>query len=94
MEAIPELLKPIAAPGLNIYKQMEMWKEYRPIIPQKYWNNDRYVYPPAVVIDAVKREKRDRKWFKAKLNAKKLDVQNKVNIMAKVKKVAFEMDNV
>ena len=31
--------------GINIYKQVELYKNYRPLVPQKYWSELLYKKP-------------------------------------------------
>ena len=84
-----ELLKEIEATGINIYKQVEMYKNYRPIVPPRYHNNEMYRKPSKEVFDMVKNEKSNQKEFHGALNAKKTVVQRKNKILAKVEDCAF-----
>jgi len=47
--------------GLNAYKQVEMHKNYRLIVPPKYQDNILYKEPPKLIFDVVKMEKHDQK---------------------------------
>jgi hypothetical protein len=64
-------LKEIAAQGLNIWKQVEMFSKYRKLIPIEYWNDDLYARPADHIMDAVKAEKAKRKNFREELNQDK-----------------------
>jgi len=69
-----ELLENIVSEGLNAYKQVEMHKNYRPIVPPKYQYNILYKEPPKLIFDVVKTEKHDRKKFKGELKDMKMVV--------------------
>jgi hypothetical protein len=49
--------------GLNPYKMVEMWKNYRPVIPGEYQTDVLYVKPSPEVLAKVKVEKTDRSEF-------------------------------
>ena len=65
------VLTPIKCDGLNPYKMVEMWKNYRPVIPVEYQSDALYVKPSDEVLKKVKVEKEDRSEFRAKLKVKK-----------------------
>ena len=37
---LERLLQPIVRPGMNPYNQVKMWKKWRPIIPNEYWEDE------------------------------------------------------
>ncbi len=65
------VLKPIPIVGLNPYKIVEMWKNYRPNDPIEYCTDVLYEEPSPEVWSKVKVEKTDRSKFRANLKAKK-----------------------
>jgi hypothetical protein len=56
---------------MNPYKDVEMWKNYGPIIPVKYQSNVMYVEPSAMVRAKVKDQKTNRSEFRATHKDKK-----------------------
>jgi hypothetical protein len=58
-----KMLRPIKCDGLNPYKMVEMWKNYRPVIPGEYQTDVLYVKPSPEVLAKVKVEKTDRSEF-------------------------------
>ena len=56
-------LRTIKAPGINIYKLVELWKEYRALVPIEFRDNPCYAKPHQVILDAVMEEKKSRKDF-------------------------------
>ncbi len=68
---LDKILKPVNCIGLNPYKVVEMWKNYRPVVPPDYHGNVLYKEPMAEQWAKVKVEKSDRSEFRAALNAKK-----------------------
>ena len=70
-EYAERVLTPIKCDGLNPYKMVEMWKNYRPVIPVEYQLNALYAKPSDEVLKKVKVEKEDRSEFRAKLKVKK-----------------------
>jgi hypothetical protein len=65
------LLVPIKCLGMNPYKMVEMWKNYRPMVPMEYQDNELYAKPDAKVMANVKDEKVYRAESRAVLKAKK-----------------------
>ena len=65
------VLVPNKCVGLNPYKSVEMWKNYRPNVPMEFQLNELYAEPSAEVKAKVKDEKIDRSEFRAVLKAKK-----------------------
>jgi hypothetical protein len=65
------MLKPIKCVGLNPYKIMEMYKNYRPNISIEYHSDIMYAEPSEEVWSKVKVEKMERSEFRANLKAKK-----------------------
>jgi hypothetical protein len=57
--------------GLNPYKMVELWKNYRPHIPIPLRKNILYAKPDAKVMSMVKEERSDRSVFRAKLKEAK-----------------------
>ncbi len=65
------VLKPIQCVGLNPYKIVEMYENYRPNVPIEYHSNLMYAEPSEEVWSKVKVEKTKRSEFRANLKAKK-----------------------
>mmetsp|Transcript_9528 Transcript_9528/g.15305 ORF Transcript_9528/g.15305 Transcript_9528/m.15305 type:complete len:96 (-) Transcript_9528:795-1082(-) len=59
----PSLLKRLNTPGLNIYKQVELYTQYCRIVPERFWANDLYRHPLDKILTAVKKEKKKRRHF-------------------------------
>ena len=76
-----ELLKQLTVPGINIYKQVELWKNFRPPVPDAHRGNELYQKPPEDIMQTVKAEKKMRKDLRGELNKMK----QKANKAAKVK---------
>ena len=66
-----KVLKPIKCLGLNPYKMVEMFKNYRPVVPVEFHSDELYAEPSPEVWSKVKVEKVDRSEFRANLKAKK-----------------------
>ena len=66
-----------------------MYHNYRAIVPPEHWDNVLYKEPSKEILELVKSEKKDRQVFRGGLNEKKLDVQRKESIMAKIESVAY-----
>jgi hypothetical protein len=77
-----KVLTPIKCDGLNPYKMVEMWKNYRPVIPVEYQSDVLYVKPSLEVLAKVKVEKTDRSEFRANLKAKKYEGKERVESTA------------
>jgi hypothetical protein len=77
-----KMLRPIKCDGLNPYKMVEMWKNYRPVIPVEYQSDVLYVKPSPEVLAKVKVEKTDRSEFRANLKAKKYEKKERVESTA------------
>jgi hypothetical protein len=71
-------LKQLEAPGINIYKQVELATKYKKIVPLDMWEDELYIRPDDDIISAVKMEKEKRKTFRAELNKEKKVVVKKV----------------
>ena len=82
-------LKTIEAPGINIFKQVEMHMKYRPVIPVEDQDDDLYKDPGHDVVKAVKTERKERKQFGTEMKKAKKAVMDKVK--AGVKKKAEKM---
>jgi len=76
------VLKPIPCVGLNPYKMVEMWKNYRPNVPIEYHADVLYEEPSPEVWSKVKVEKTDRSEFRANLKAKKYAGKERVESTA------------
>jgi hypothetical protein len=59
IEYAERVLMPIPCLGLNPYKMVEMWKNYRPVIPVEYQSDALYAKPSEEVLKRVKVEKED-----------------------------------
>ncbi len=70
IEHADKVLKPIQCVGLNSYKIVEMYKNYRPNISVEYPSVVMYAAPSEEVWSKVKVEKMERSEFWANLNAK------------------------
>ena len=70
-------LKSIEAPGINIFKRVEMNIKYRPVLPIEHQDDVLYEEPTPEVFAAVKEEKAKRGAFKKTLNAEKARVSKK-----------------
>ena len=81
-------LKGVRCMGLNPYKVVEMWKNYRPNVPDENHNNALYAKPTADEWSKVKVERGDRSEFRAAQKAKKYVAKEAV------KRLAFDMDAV
>ncbi len=85
-EHLEFVLVPITCAGMNPYKIVEMWKNYRPNVPIEYHLDDLlYAEPSEEVWAKVKMEKTDRSQFWATLKVKKY-AENK----ERIKRVAFK----
>ena len=58
--AMSDQLQQIEAPGINIYKQVEMYTKYLPIVPEEHWGDELYVKPSDEIIEATKDKSRRR----------------------------------
>ncbi len=77
-----KVLKPITCVGLNPYKMVEMFKNYRPVVPVKFHSDELYAEPSPEVWPKVKMEKMDRTEFRANLKAKKYARKERVESTA------------
>ena len=57
--------------GLNPYRMVEMYKNYRPYVPDEFQSDELYAAPSAEVWEKVKTEKIDRVEIQAKLKVTK-----------------------
>ena len=53
--------------GLNPYKQVEMFKNFRKIVPERFWTNSLYKKADQKILDKVKKEKQFRQEFQKEL---------------------------
>jgi len=79
------LLHQIEAPGMNVYKQVEMFKNYRPLVPPEFQGDSVYAEPDEMIVNAVKEEKVTRKRnmddIKATTRQLKRKLKNKLDTM-------------
>jgi hypothetical protein len=73
---------PISYVGLNRYKIVEMWKNYRPDVPLEHHLDELIVESNQEVWLKVKMEKTDRSKFRATLKAKKYAEKEKIESVA------------
>ena len=85
-----DYLKAIKAPGINQYKRVELYKNYRPVVPQNEWEDELYQCPPESILEAVRQERKKRAAFRKGMKADKA----KVNELEKQKKLKMELDGV
>jgi hypothetical protein len=78
--ALSDKVKVLQSPGINIYKQVETYKNYRKHLPLHVWQDELYVKPADNILQAVKEEKLKRNAFRIELNKDK-------NMAAKVAKM-------
>ena len=69
--ALWDKLNVIEAPGINIFKQVEMYSKYRKVLPLEVWEDQLYAKPAKNIMEAVKKEKMQRKSFREELNKDK-----------------------
>jgi hypothetical protein len=62
-----ELLNEVTAPGINPYKQIELFHRYKPVVPTKYHDDELYTKPSEEVVKKVMAEKAMRKENKSKI---------------------------
>ncbi len=82
IEHADNVLKPIQCVGLNPYKIVEMYKNYRPNVPVEYHSDVMYAEPSEEVWSKVKVEKTERSEFWANLKAKKYAGKEQIESMA------------
>ena len=75
-------LKQVHCIGMNPYKVVEMWKNYRPVVPPDYHGNVLFKEPTAEQWAKVKVEKSDRSEFRAALKAKKYKAKETLELAA------------
>ncbi len=56
---------------MNPYKSVELWKNYRPVVPVEFWEDIMYAKPDEEVMGKVKDEKQYRAATRAVLKLKK-----------------------
>jgi hypothetical protein len=76
------VLKPIKCVGLNPYKIVEMYKNYRPNIPIEYHSDVMYAEPSDEVWSKVKVEKTERSEFRVNPREKKYVGKEQIESMA------------
>jgi hypothetical protein len=82
IEYAEKVLKPNMCVGLNPYKMVEMFKNYRPVVPVEFHSDELYAEPSPEVWSKVKVEKTDRSEFRANLKAKKYAGKERVESTA------------
>jgi hypothetical protein len=82
IEHADKVLKPIQCVGLNPYKIVEMYKNYRPNVPVEHHSDVMYVEPSEEVWSKVKVEKTERSEFRANLKAKKYAGKERIKSVA------------
>ncbi len=92
IEHADEVLKPIECVGLNPYKIVEMYKNYRPNLPVEYHSYVMYAEASEEVWLKVKIEKMDRLEFRANLKAKNMQGRSKLKVWhsAMATRIRFE----
>ena len=68
--------------GMNPYKVVELWKNYRDNVPPEFHENALYAEPTAAQWAKVKVEKSDRSEFRATQKAKKYAAKERVESLA------------
>ena len=73
-----ELLVNLEAPGINVFKKVELYSKYLcgGIVPLEFKDDPLYQEPTAAEIQAVKEEKKERKIFRDDINEKKSKVES------------------
>jgi hypothetical protein len=82
IEHADKVLNPIQCVGLNPYKIVEMYKNYRPNVPIEYHSDLMYAEPSEEVWSKVKVEKTERSEFRVNLKAKKYAGKEQIESMA------------
>ena len=82
--ALDDKLNVIEAPGINIYKQVEMYTKYLHVVPREYWEDELYAKPSDEAIAATKEESRRRKALRTELNEAKRKVAKMGNDVARL----------
>ena len=77
-QARATLLHRLESPGMNIYKQVEMFKNYRPLVPLEFHDDPVYAEPEEEIKAAVREEKSTRKRNREEINANKRRVKKKL----------------
>ena len=78
----------VAGAGLNPYKSVELWKNYRPVVPPQFHDNVLYLPPSESILATVKDEKNYRAGCKKKLKATK-EAEGRSRMKALIESVAF-----
>ena len=77
-QARATLLHRLESPGMNIYKQVEMFKNYRPLVPVEFHDDPVYAEPEEEIKAAVREEKSTQKRNREEINANKRRVKKKL----------------
>ena len=78
------MLLPVKSLGLNPYKIIELWKNYRPMVPAEYHDDALYLEPDEETKAKVKDEKLYRAETRLVLKAKKYG-----GVMDSIEQIAF-----
>ena len=76
--ALKDKLQTIESPGINIFKQVEMARKYKEIIPLNDWEDELYIKPDPEALQLVKTEKQKRKVFRDEIHDDKKKLQRKL----------------
>jgi hypothetical protein len=79
---VDKVLKPIQCVGLNPYKTVDMYKNYRPNVPVEYHSDVMYAERSEEVWSKVKAEKTERSDVWANLKGKKYAGKEQIESMA------------
>jgi hypothetical protein len=82
IEYAEKVLKPITCVGLNPYKMVKMFKNYRPVVPVEFHSDELNAEPSPEDWLKVKMEKTDRTEFRANLKAKQYAGKERVESTA------------
>lgn len=88
--AMGETLQTIPRLSINIYKQVEMYKNFKNFVPPQLWNDPLYRKPEQETVLMVKEEKKKRKKFRGDLNEFKSKSKFNKEMKAQLEKIAFE----
>ena len=81
LAATDDLLEAIPKMELNVYKKVEMYKNFRAFVPNELWDDPLYQKPNKGTFEIVKKEREERKKFREELN----EFKRKKNLVTKLK---------
>ena len=90
LAAKAELLKQVKPLTLNIYKQVEMYKNFKKFVPERYWNDPLYQEPSKETIRRVKVEKKTRQKVRGHLKNYKEAASWNMAMNRKIEDIAFD----